>query len=293
MDHPTAIIFGSNGQDGLFLADVCRKRQIAVIGVSRSGNPEVAGDVADFSFVDTLIRERAPDYVFHLAARSTTRHEALFENHATVSTGTLNILEAVRRHHPGCRVFITGSGVQFENRGEPISEKDPFAATSAYAVARIQSAYAARYYRQLGIRAYVGYLFHHESPLRKPEHLCKRIAETVQRVRAGGDERLRLGDISVRKEVGFAGDIAEGIFTLVSQDKVFEATIGTGVAYSIQDWLEVCFGKIGRDWRDFVDVAAGGFTPEYQTLVSNPATIRSLGWHPRVGLDALAEMMLK
>jgi GDPmannose 4,6-dehydratase len=243
--------------------------------------------------VERLVLETEPDFIFHLAARSTTRHEALFENHATISTGTLNVLEAVWRHRPDCRVFITGSGVQFVNTGAPISETAPFAATSAYAVARIQSAYAARYYRRLGVRAYVGYLFHHESPLRKPDHLCKRIAEVVKRIARGSDERLRLGDVSVRKEAGFAGDIVEGILTLVNQDTVFEAAIGTGVAYSIQDWLEACFTKIGRDWRDFVDVDAAGFEPEYRTLVSDPATIHSLGWRPKVGFDALAEMMLK
>jgi len=144
----------------------------------------------------------------------------------------------------------------------------------------------------LGIKAYVGYLFHHESPLRKPDHLCKMIAETVKRIRQGSHERIRLGDISVRKEAAFAGDIVEGIFTLVSQDTVFEAAIGTGEAYSIQDWLEICFKKIGKDWRDYVDVASDGFKPEYHTLVSDPTTIRSLGWTPKVGFDALAEMML-
>jgi GDPmannose 4,6-dehydratase len=253
----------------------------------------LAGDVADFQIVETFVRDVKPDYVFHLAAISTTRHEALFDNHAAISTGTLNILEAVRRHRPECRVFITGSGVQFVNTGRAISEKDPFAATSAYAVARIQSAYAARYYRQLGIKAYVGYLFHHESALRKSTHLCKMIAEAAKRIKQGSAERIRLGDVSVKKEAAFAGDTVEGIFTLVNQDDVFEAAIGTGLAYSIQDWLEICFSKIGRNWRDFIDIVPDGFTSEYRTLVSDPSTINALGWHPKVGFDALAEMMLK
>jgi GDPmannose 4,6-dehydratase len=287
------LIFGVTGQDGQYLKPFCELRHMSVLGVSRSTAEDcVVCDIADFGAVEALIREYVPDYVFHLAANSTTRHNVVLENHATISTGTLNILEAVKRHKPECRVFITGSGVQFVNTGDPISEEYPFAPSSAYAVARIQSAYAARYYRQLGIKAYVGYLFHHESPLRKPDHLCKMIAETVKRIRQGSHERIQLGDITVRKEAAFAGDIVEGIFTLVNQDDVFEATIGTGVAYSIQDWLEICFAKIGKDWRDFVDVASDGFKPEYHTLVSDPATIRSLGWTPKVGFDALAELML-
>ena len=288
-----ALIFGADGQDGHYLRKCCEARHLSVTGLALSQKDYcLAGDVADFQVVEAFVRDGKPDYVFHLAALSTTRHKALFENHAAISTGTLNILEAVCRHRPECRVFITGSGVQFGNTGKPISESDPFVATSAYAVARIQSAYAARYYRQLGIKAYVGYLFHHESPLRNSSHLCQMIAEAVKRIKQGSQERIKLGDISVRKEAAFAGDIVDGIFTLVNQDDVFEATIGTGVAYSIQDWLEVCFAKIGKDWRDFVDVASDGFKPEYHTLVSDPTTIRSLGWTPKVGFDALAEMML-
>ena len=283
-----SIIFGITGQDGFYLQELLQKRGHQVMGISRANG----GDVAERTYVENLIRDVHPDLVFHLAANSTTRHEALFENHETISTGTLNILESVKLHCPACRVFITGSGVQFANKGLPISEKDEFAPLSAYAVSRIHSVYAARYYRSLGIQAYVGYLFHHESPLRKPNHLCKKIAELAQRVRDGSKEQITLGDVSVRKEVGFAGDIAVGIWALVSQEAVFEATIGTGKAYSIQEWIEICFSKVGSDWRNHVILRTDGFIPEYPLLVSDPTTIRSLGWHPAVDIDALADMML-
>jgi GDPmannose 4,6-dehydratase len=284
-----AIIFGISGQDGFYLEALLQKRSHRVFGVSRS----TGGDVANRCYVEKLIKEVQPDFVFHLAANSTTRHEALFENHETISTGTLNILEAVKKHCPTCRVFITGSGVQFVNKGLPISEKDEFAPLSAYAVSRIHSVYAARYYRSLGIKTYVGYLFHHESPLRKPNGLCKSISELAKRVREGSQEQIMLGDVSVRKELGFAGDIAEGILTLVSQDVVFEATIGTGKDYSIQEWIEICFSKVGADWHNHVTLRADGFIPEYPLLVSDPTTISSLGWGSAVDIYSLADMMLK
>lgn len=283
-----SVIFGITGQDGFYLQELLQKRGHQVMGISRANG----GDVAERAYVENLIREVQPDFVFHLAANSTTRHEALFENHETISTGTLNILESVKLHCPACRVFITGSGVQFVNKGLPISEKDGFAPLSAYAVSRIHSVYAARYYRSLGIQAYVGYLFHHESPLRKPNHLCKKIAELAKRVREGSKEQITLGDVSVRKEVGFAGDIAAGIVALVSQEAVFEATIGTGKAYSIQEWVEICFSKVRSDWRNHVILRTDGFIPEYPLLVSDPTTIRSLGWQPAVDIHALADMML-
>jgi GDPmannose 4,6-dehydratase len=285
-----ALIFGSNGQDGYYMNKLCSLKGIETIGVSRTGK-WLNGDISHFELVEGLIKEHLPDYIFHFAANSSTRHDTLFENHKTISTGTLNILESVKRHSPESKVFITGSGVQFENRGNPISETDNFEAKSPYSVARIQSVYAARYFRLLGLRVYVGYLFHHESPLRKPNHVSQKIALAVKRIVGGSDEVLELGDISVEKEWTFAGDVAKGIITLIEQDKVFEACIGSGIAYSIEDWLEQCFGIIGKDWHDHVCLREG-FIPEYKRLVSNPKTINALGWFPSVEFPDLAKKMI-
>jgi GDPmannose 4,6-dehydratase len=173
----------------------------------------------------------------------------------------------------------------------PISETDKFEANSPYSVARIHSVYAARYFRSLGLRVYVGYLFHHESPLRKPHHVSKMITLAVKRIAGGSGEIIELGDISVEKEWTFAGDVAKGIFTLIEQDDIFEAVIGSGIVYSIENWLEQCFTVVGKNWRDHVRIRAG-FIPEYKCLVSNPKTINSLGWFPIVGLQELAKMMI-
>lgn len=288
----TALVFGASGQDGYYLTRLCRDRGIPVIGCSRSSGAWVQGDIGRRGDVERLIDAHRPEFIFHLAANSTTRHSALFENHATISTGTLNVLESAHSIVPQARVFITGSGVQFVNRGTPISERDEFAPLSAYAVARIHSVYAARYYRSLGARTFVGYLFHHESLLRRSSHVSMLIATAAQRIAAGADDVLELGDIDVEKEWTFAGDTAAAMLALVTQDTVHEATIGSGVGYTIRDWLDACFAVAGKDWRDHVRVKSG-FSPEYRRLVSDPTTIRSLGWVPRVGLRELAVMMMQ
>jgi GDPmannose 4,6-dehydratase len=286
-----ALIFGASGQDGSYLADACRLKNIDPIGISRSGEG-LRGDVSDFGFVEEIVRRESPDYIFHLAANSTTDHGALFENHATISTGTLNLLEAVYRHRLPTRVFITGSAVQFHNEGSAISEKTPFEASSPYSVARIQSVYAARYYRTLGVKAYVGYFFHHESPLRKPRHLSQRIIQAAKRIKGGSDEPLRIGDLSVEKEWTFAGDIAAAVMTLVGQDAIPEAVIGSGKGHSIQEWVECCFSSLGLDWKEHVE-GIPGYRPEFRRLVSDPRLIRSLGWKPSIGFSELCTMMIE
>ena len=98
----TALIFGGSGQDAYYLARLCAERGLRPVSVSRSaGGDWLVGDVSKRAEVFALVEQHRPAYVFHVAANSTTRHDALFENHATISTGTLNILEAVRTMAPG------------------------------------------------------------------------------------------------------------------------------------------------------------------------------------------------
>lgn len=285
-----AVIFGANGQDGYYLKQYLESKQIGVTGVSRTGD-FLRTNIADYGEVSRLIEQQQPDYIFHLAANSTTRHEAVFENHETISTGTLNILEAVKNFSPASKVFISGSGLQFVNMDKPIKETDDFEARDPYSVSRIQSVYAARYYRRLGIKTYVGYFFNHDSPRRSERHMAKKIAEAAKRVAAGSTEKMEIGDAAVIKEWAFAGDVVKGIYVLVSQDAVFEANIGSGAGYSIQEWLEACFTKIGKDWKDYV-VLRNDFIPEYKQLVSDSSLIFSLGWKPEVSFGQLADMML-
>lgn len=284
-----ALIFGVSGQDGYYLSQLCGQNGVEIIGVSRSNNNWINGDVSNFEFVESVIKQHQPDYVFHLAANSTTQHYALFENHEAISTGTLNILENVRLHSPKSKVFLSGSAMQFENAGAPIDEKTAFAASSPYSVARIQSVYAGRYYREkFGLAVYVGYFFNHDSPLRTENHVNQKIASFVKNING----KLEIGDVTVQKEFNFAGDMVEAVWQLVNQNQLFEAVIGSGNAYKIADWLEICFNLVNKNWRDYV-ITNENFRAEYEILVSNPSLIKSLGWQPKISIEELAKMMLE
>ena len=287
----TAIIFGVNGQDGHYLSELLTKEGVEVIGVSRQHDSGESVDISVFEDVRKLIQKYLPQYIFHLAANSTTKHDALFENEATIGKGTINILEAVRSFSPASKIFISGSGLQFQNNGRPIKETDPFEARDAYSVSRIHSVYAARYFRLLGLKVYVGYFFNHDSPMRTERHMSRKISAAANRISAGSTEKIEIGDISVIKEYSFAGDIVKAVWTLVNQDNIFEANLGSGLGYSIEDWLDACFKLIGKDWRQYV-IITEGFVAENKKLVCDASLIRSLGWKPEVSFEQLASMML-
>ena len=286
-----AIIFGASGQDGHYLSALLKDKGYDVTGISRQENHGQV-DISNYNSVSNLVSQHKPEYIFHLAADSTTNHEALFQNHATIATGTINILEAVKINSLQTKVFISGSGLQFKNEGKPIKETDPFEAKDAYSVSRIQSVYAARYFRSLGIKVYTGYFFNHDSPLRTERHMTKKIAETAKRIAAGSNEKLEIGDVNAIKEYAYAGDVVKGIWTLVNQDEITEANISSGKGYSIKEWLEQCFSLVNMRWQDHV-IENPGFVSTYRQLVSDPSRIFSLGWKPELSFEELAKLMMK
>lgn len=288
----TAIIFGCSGQDGYYLTDLLTRKNIRSIGIARNFNRGIQGDVSDFNFVSSLIQKHSPDFVFHFAANSTTAHAGIFENHAAICTGTLNILENVRHYSPHSRIFLSGSAVQFQNRALPIDEDTPFAPSSPYAVARIHSTYAGRYFREkFGLKVYTGFLFNHDSPLRTERHVNQKIVATAKRIVKGSAEKLVIGNPFVEKEFNYAGDIVEAMWLLVNQDTIFEAVIGCGKTHTIAEWAEVCFREMGLNLQDHLQTEEN-FTAEYQRLVSSPKRIMSLGWAPKTNFNQLARIML-
>ena len=283
-----AIIYGASGQDGYYLAQLLSAEAIDLINVSRSGD-FLHTDISEWKEVSELIRMHQPDYVFHLAALSTTQHFAWEENHQTISTGALYLLEAVHQYSRHTKVFLSGSGLQFKNEGKPIKESDPFDATSVYAVSRIHTVYMARYYRTLGLKIYIGYFFNHDSPMRSAKHVSRKISDAVRRI-AAGQRKNQDRDPSV-KRMGICRRYRKSHLDPGGARPYFEATIGTGIAYSISDWIRVCFEFVHVDPAGLVEEEKG-FISEYRILVSDPTTIFSLGWRPEVSFNNLAQMMM-
>lgn len=287
----TAIIIGHTGQDGIYLSRILQVEGFKVYGVSKSSN-DYNCNIIDYNSVSILVDRIKPQYIFHLGAVSKTSHEYVFNNFDVIVRGTLNILEAVKTYSPETIVFITGSGLQFKNIGLPIKETDDFEARDAYSLSRIQSVYTARYYRSIGIKVYVGYLFNHDSPYRNENHMTQKIVKAAKRIANGSSEKIEIGDLDSRKEYSFAGDIVNGIWMLVNQDAIFEATIGSGLGFCTKEWLELSFLYFGLNWEDYV-IVNSSYNPPYQTLVSNPETIRTYGWKPEMNIVGLNSMMIE
>lgn len=286
-----AIIFGINGQDGYYLRKLLQDKHYEVIGISRSEGDWLRGDISDFKFVDDLIKTNQPEFVFHFAANSTTKHEVLYENHDSIATGTLNILESVKNNSHKTKVFLSGSALLFKNEGKPIKETDEFDPRDIYSVQRIYSVYTARYYRKLGIKVYIGYFFHHDSPLRPERHLNMKIIAAAKRIKAGSNEYIEIGNPEVIKEYNHAADLIQAIWILVNQENIYEAVIGNGKGYSVYRWIEECEKIMSIELISKIKIDPQFKTP-FSSLVCNPSTLHQIGWRSNNSIHKLAKDMI-
>jgi len=287
-----AVIFGGGGQDGVFLHELLLSLGHEVRVFTHSDSEIGPGlDVADFNGVETVLKLYRPDFIFHLAARSSTRHEFILDNHRAIVDGTLAVMESVDRHLPGSKVFLASSALVFKNEGGPITEDDKLVTDTAYAMARVEALQIARYYRQRGRNVYVGFLFNHESPLRPPTSVARQIATNVVEIHQGLTKSLSIGNSNVIKEWTWAGDIVKAIVYFLNQQDVFEVCIGDGTGKTIKDYALACCEVLDISLTDVL-VESSDYKVEYPILVNGSPIIRSFGWEPDVDINNLAKRMI-
>jgi GDPmannose 4,6-dehydratase len=287
-----AIIFGAAGQDGSYLAEVIADHDVNCVLTARNGKGYEVCDVGNSNQVEVIIRAYQPDYVFHLAAKSSIRHEAIVDNQKAIVDGSLNILEAVKKHKSQCRVFLSGSALQFAPSRDAIVESSEMVNSSAYAAQRNASLCLSRYYREkCGIAAYMGFFFHHDSPRRGEHHLAQKIASAARRIASGSSEKLDIYDPSAVKEWTFAGDAMRAAWLLVNQSTIHECIIGSGAPHTIAEWASACFKVLGLDWREHVELHHTG-SAEPVRFISRPERLKALGWSQEVTFNELARLMV-
>lgn len=310
---PTALITGVTGQDGSYLSEQLLAQGWRVVGVHRRLSadnhwrlrhlPDLelrCADLHDGGSLMDLVQDVAPDHIYNLAAQSfvpTSWSQPLLTGQAT-GLGFVRLLEAVRRVRPQARVYQASSSEMFGNTQEcPQDERTRFLPASPYACAKLYAHMMARNYREAhGMFVVSGILFNHESPRRGLEFVTRKVARAAARIRLGLQPRLRLGDLSPRRDWGFAGDYTRAMHAMLLQDQPRDYVVATGVDHAVEDLVRIAFEAVDLDWQDHVDSAAPHLMRKNEVVrLKGDASLarRELGWAPEVSFEGLVHMMVQ
>lgn len=328
----TALITGITGQDGAYLAQLLLQKGYRVVGTyRRSSTPNfwrlealgivesvklVCMELTDSSSIQAVVATEKPDEFYNLAAQSFVA--ASFDQ--PIYTGDLDalsvtrILDVLRLTSPQTRFYQASTSEMFGKvQSVPQSEQTPFYPRSPYGVAKLYGHWITVNYREsYNLFACSGILFNHESPLRGPEFVTRKITRGLARIQAGQDEVLTLGNLDAKRDWGFAGDYVEGMWRMLQQEAPDDFVLATGRTTTIRAFVEMAAQTLGleliwqgagvnetgvdkRSGKVWINISPQFYRPaEVDLLIGDPAKAKQkLGWSSRMPLEQLAQSMMR
>ena len=298
-----ALITGVTGQDGWYLSEILAEQGYDVFGLVTSDDsatvpPYVtafSGDMRDRGSLDEALDETEPDEVYNLAsissvAQSWREPELVAEVNGL---GTMRLLAALRGRD--VRFVQASSAEIFGTAAPPQDETTPIAPTTPYGVSKAFAHHAVAAYREAGLHASSVILFNHESPRRPDTFVTRKITKAVAAIAAGSTERLRLGNLEVRRDWGYARDYAEAMTLVARHDEPTDFVIATGISRTIADFVAAAFACVGiDDWPAHVELdpelARQGDSREQR---GDPSKARKLlGWAPTLTFEEIVRLMV-
>ncbi len=310
----TALICGVSGQDGTLLAKFLLERGYRVIGTSRDAQMTGFGNLrwlgifdqvecvsmalTDFRSVLQVLTRVEPDEIYNLAGQSSVglSFEQPVETLESIALGTLNLLEAVRFLGKPLRLYHAASGECFGDTGKaPATEDTPFRPCSPYAVAKAAAFWEVANYREAyGLFACSGLLFNHESFLRPERFVTRKIVAAACRIVAGSGERLRLGNLDVWRDWGWAPEYIRAMWLMLQQPSPRDYVIATGESGALRDFVAASFAECGLDWREHVDTDPALFrATDIANSMANPSRAEAeLGWRAKYRMQDVVRKMV-
>ncbi|MCD8209002.1 MAG: GDP-mannose 4,6-dehydratase, partial [Bacteroidales bacterium] len=330
----TALITGVTGQDGSYLSEFLLGKGYDVHGVIRrssvdfreriahlEGHPNFHlhyAEMGDSMSIMRVVGETRPDEIYNLAAQSHV--QVSFDSPEFTAdvdaVGALRVLEAVRLCGltETCRVYQASTSELFGKvREVPQNEDTPFRPYSPYAVAKLYGYWIVKEYREAyGMFCCSGILFNHESERRGETFVTRKITLAAARIAQGKQEKLFLGNLSSKRDWGYAKDYVECMWLMLQNSRPEDYVVATGVQHSVREFATLAFSYVGIDLRwegsgadeKGIDAASGRVlievSPDFYrptdvvNLLGDPSKAkRELGWNPsRTPFEQLVRLMV-
>ena len=316
MNRKTALITGIAGQDGVYLGRYLQDLGYRVVGTVTSKAaaraalevylPEASTyevDIRNSPAMGVLLERERPDEIYNLASWSSVGLSWSDPEQVTAVNGLslLGLLEQVKRlrdaegYDP--RICQASSSEMFGLVTElPQTERSPHHPRSPYAVSKSFAHHTAVNYREsYGMFIASAILFNHESPLRPPSFVTRKITMAAAAISLGQQDELSLGRLDVRRDWGAAVDYVQALHAILQQDEPDTFNVATGVSHTLEDFLQQAFEA--ADVADYTsrirqdpELLRPADVPETRGDASKIASV--LGWTPTLTFEQIIGAMV-
>ena len=311
--NKVALIFGISGQDGAFLAKLLISKGYKVHGTSRDAEInnfssliklEIKNfiefhsvSLTDFRSVLRVIEKVSPDEIYNLSGQSSVglSFEQPLETLESIAVATINILESMRFLGGDFHFYNASSSESFGDVGDfAANEGTPFNPKSPYGVAKASAFWQVNNYREsYGLYACSGIMFNHESYLRPKRFVTRKICKAAARIALGSSENLKLGDISIKRDWGWAPEYVNAMWLMLQQKKADDFVIATGHLSSLEEFISFAFSALDLNWKKHVTSDLELYRPsEIRSIYGSPKKANTvLNWRAEMTMPEVAKLM--
>jgi GDPmannose 4,6-dehydratase len=325
-----ALITGITGQDGAYLAKLLVAKGYSVFGTAPRIDDKSTARLAELGVLSDiqlhpswklhdeaaarLLDSVGPDEIYNLAGRSLVSYGDMDPANTIVETGAqpAYLIDVLAKTRSSARFYQASSSEMFGSTTDsPQSESTPFRPRNPYGIAKLCAHWSTVLYRERqGGFACSGILFNHESALRDPLFVTRKITLGFARIFHGKQETVEIGNLDAVRDWGWAEDYVEGMWRMLQVEDPSDFVLATGVPHTIRGFAEAAGSFFGWDllWQGtgFDEVGLDRKTgkllvridpvfwrePEPVPLVGDPAKAeRILGWRHKRSMCEVAEAM--
>lgn len=236
-----------------------------------AGHSVVTADLPDVNLqnapqVEALIEGAKPNAVVNLAAISSVG--ASWKSPAdTISVnvnGTLNLLEAIRKHAPHAKTLLIGSAEEYAipEGNKALKETDPLEASNPYGISKIaQENFAQLYRKKYGMKIVCTRSFNHTGVGQTTTFALPSFVKQVAAIdKSGKPGKILVGNLSAWRDFSDVEDVVHVYRMLLENENEFDTyNVGSGIANKIEDLLKDVILK---------------FTPAEIEIVVDPEKVR-------------------
>ena len=244
----------------------------------------IRGDITDAPTVENLFGQIKFDQVIHLAARAGVRpsleQPALYQR--VNVEGTVNLLEAARKHGVKKMTIASSSSVYGVNAKVPFAETDPiFSAISPYAASKLACEALGHVYHHIyGMDIAMLRFFTVYGPRQRPDLAIHKFARLIE----AGKPIPVFGDGSTARDYTFVSDTLDGIMACTRKEIGFEIfNLGESQTVTLASLIELLEKAVGKKAVIDRQSAAPGDVPITYADISKAQ--KGLGYHPSVKIE--------
>ncbi len=312
-----AIIIGISGQDGAYLSKLLLEQGYKVIGLTRklSDSPfsnlrylNVLSEIEmielatnDAHSIEQILAIYKPDEVYNLGAQSSVG-QSFVDPINTVNYNILSVLhwlEGIKKLQLHTRFYQASSSEMFGNVRStdlPLSESLLFHPASPYGVSKAAAHWLAVNYREAnGIFSACGILFNHESALRGPNYVVKKIINSAIKIKLGlKKDPIYVGNTAIKRDWGYAPKYVDAMWKILQHSSAEDFLICSGNEMSLTDLIQLVMLNLDLEAEQHIKVDSNLFRPVDLEVIygDNTKAKKILNWEYNLTNKGLIDLLI-